>query len=106
MMSSTEFRDPLFVAVTRPAMKWGVTLDGIIITAAMLTVLMIATKNPFVLLLYLPMHALMYSLCLHDPVMFRLLKLWLNTKAKSVGWRYFGAASATPTQNSRKELLL
>ncbi|RLV60886.1 type IV secretion system protein VirB3 [Parashewanella curva] len=106
-MSSTDFRDPLFVAVTRPAMKWGVTLDGIIIAAALVTVLMIATKNPFVLLLYFPLHALMYSLCLRDPMMFRLLKLWMNTKAKSVCWRCLGYASASPVVNTRnKERML
>ncbi|RLV58318.1 hypothetical protein D5018_17915 [Parashewanella curva] len=102
-MSSTDFRDPLFVAVTRPAMKWGVTLDGIIIAASVVTVLMIATKNPFVLLLYFPLHALMYSLCLRDPMMFRLLKLWMNTKAKSVCWRDLGFASASPIVNTRNK---
>ncbi|WP_133408255.1 type IV secretion system protein VirB3 [Parashewanella tropica] len=106
-MSSTDFRDPLFVAVTRPAMKWGVTLDGIIIAAAVITVLMIATKNPFVLLLYFPLHALMYSLCLRDPAMFRLLKLWMSTKAKSVCRRCLGYASACPIVNTRnKERML
>ncbi|MBM7074259.1 VirB3 family type IV secretion system protein [Shewanella sp. 202IG2-18] len=95
-------QDPLFVAVTRPAMKWGVTLDGMIIAGALVAVVMIATKNPFSLLLYLPVHALMYGLCLRDPRIFRLLYLWLNTKAKSLGWRYFGAATASPLVNSRK----
>ncbi|RLV60321.1 hypothetical protein D5018_07285 [Parashewanella curva] len=106
-MSFTEFRDPLFVAVTRPAMKWGVTLDGIIIAAAVVTVLMIATKNPFILLLYFPLHALMYSLCLRDPLMFRLQNLWMNTKAKSVCRRCLGYASASPVVNTRnKERML
>ena len=95
--------DPLLVAVTRPAMKWGVTLDGIIICAALVTVLVIATKNPFVLLLYFPFHALMYGLCLRDPMMFRLLRLWLSTKAKSVGWRHFDAATASPVMSTRNK---
>ena len=68
-------QDPLFVAVTRPAMKWGVTLDGIIIAAGLVAVLMIATKNPFILLLYLPIHAVMYGFCLRDPRIFRLQHL-------------------------------
>ncbi|WP_133408183.1 VirB3 family type IV secretion system protein [Parashewanella tropica] len=106
-MSSTNFCDPLFVAVTRPAMKWGVTLDGIIIAASVVTVLMIATKNPFALLLYFLLHALMYSLCLRDPMTFRLLKLWMNTKAKSVCWRCLGYATACPVVNTRnKERIL
>ena len=95
--------DPLFVAVTRPAMKWGVTLDGIIITSALVAVLMIATKNPLTLLLYLPIHGLMYVLCLRDPRLFRLMLLWLNTKAKSIAWRQLGAASASPYRNTRRQ---
>ncbi|MCL1079452.1 type IV secretion system protein VirB3 [Parashewanella spongiae] len=93
--------DLLFVAVTRPAMKWGVTLDGIIITGALVAVLMIATKNPLTLLLYLPVHGLMYVFCLRDPRLFRLMLLWLNTKAKSIAWRQFGAATASPYSNTR-----
>ncbi|WP_133406841.1 type IV secretion system protein VirB3 [Parashewanella tropica] len=95
------YQDPLFVAVTRPAMKWGVTLDGIIVAAAFVAVLMIATKNPFLLLLYFPLHGLMYGVCLRDPRSFSLLHLWLLTKAKSLGWRQFGAASAAPLLSTR-----
>ncbi|MBE8168156.1 MAG: hypothetical protein HAW66_07300 [Shewanella sp.] len=98
--------DPLFVAATRPAMKWGVTLDGIIIAGALVAIVMIATKNPFALLLYFPAHALMYGLCMRDPRMFRLLLLWLSTKTKSLGWRHFGAATACPYVNTRKRALL
>ncbi len=93
--------DPLFVAVTRPAMKWGVTLDGMIIAGGLVAVVMIATKNPITLLLYLPTHIAMYSLCSRDSRMFRLIQLWLVTKAKSLGWRHFGAATASPFANTR-----
>lgn len=94
-------QDPLFVAVTRPAMKWGVTLDGIIVAGGLVTMGMIATKNPLTLLLYAPAHIGMYSLCLRDPRQFRLITLWLSTKAKSLGWRHFGAATASPFVNTR-----
>ena len=93
--------DPLFVAVTRPAMKWGVTLDAIIATGALIAVLMIATKNPLTLLLYLPVHGVMYLMCLRDPRLMRLLLLWLKTKAKSLAWRQFGGATACPYRNTR-----
>lgn len=96
-----KYQDPLFVAVTRPAMKWGVTLNGIIVAAGLVAVLMIATKSPLTLLLYLPIHALMYGLCLRDPRIFRLQRLWLITKAKSLGWRAFSAATACPNINTR-----
>lgn len=94
-------KDPLVVAATRPAMKWGVTLDGIIIGVGLVAVLMIGTGNPFTLLLYLPLHGAMYLVCLRDPRTFRLLLLWFGTKAKSLGWRYWGAATAAPMPNTR-----
>ncbi len=95
------YQDPLFVAVTRPAIKWGVTLDGLIVAGGLVAMLMIATKNPLTLLLYIPLHGLMYGLCLRDPRIFRLIYLWLITKAKSLGWRHFGAATACPYINTR-----
>jgi len=91
--------DPVFVAMTRPAMKWGVTLEGIIVAGFFAAIGMIATNNPFFLLLYLPLHMLMYSLCLKDPRMFRLMLIWSKTKAKSLGWRYWGASTAAPCRN-------
>ncbi|MCL1078404.1 hypothetical protein D5R81_11370 [Parashewanella spongiae] len=94
-------QDPLFVAATRPAMKWGVTLDGIIVAGGLVAMVMIATKNPLILLLYIPAHIGMYSLCLRDPRQFRLIQLWLSTKAKSLGWRHFGVATASPFANTR-----
>jgi type IV secretion system protein VirB3 len=93
--------DPLFVAATRPAMKWGVTLDGIIVGVGLIGIAMIATGNPFTLLLYLPIHGVMYLLCLRDPRTFRLLLLWFNTKMKSIGWRHWGASTASPFVNTR-----
>ncbi|EGR2205549.1 MULTISPECIES: type IV secretion system protein VirB3 [Vibrionaceae] len=93
--------DPLFVAATRPAMKWGVTLDGIIIGGGLVGIAMIGTGNPFTLLLYLPIHGVMYLLCLRDPRTFRLILLWVGTKMKSLGWRHWGASTATPLVNTR-----
>ena len=93
--------DPLFVAVTRPAMKWGVTLDAIIVAGALIAVLMIVTKNPLTLLLYVPVHGVMYLMCLRDPRLMRLLLLWLKTKTKSIAWRQFGAATVCPYRNTR-----
>ena len=94
-------RDPLFIGPTRPAMKWGVTIDGIIIGFAMAAIVMIGTGNPFTLLLYLPVHGVLYLLCLRDPRIIRLLYLWVGTKMKSLGWRYWGAATACPLVNTR-----
>nr|WP_067297062.1 VirB3 family type IV secretion system protein [Marinobacterium profundum] len=94
-------KDPLVVAVTRPAMKWGVTLDGIILGGALVGIIMIGTKNPFTLLLYFPIHGLMYLACMRDPRTFRFLLLGLFTKGKSLGRRFWGASTASPMVNTR-----
>ncbi|MDG4868607.1 VirB3 family type IV secretion system protein (plasmid) [Guyparkeria sp. 1SP6A2] len=93
--------DPLFQAATRPAMKWGVTLEGIIFGGVAVMMVFIATKNPLLLFLYIPVHAAMYLMCMREPRIFRLLSLWAATKAKSLGWKHWGAATATPMVNTR-----
>lgn len=98
---SSNGTDPLFVAATRPAMKWGVTLEGIIIAGALSGIVMIATGNPFTLLMYVPIHGVMYLLCLKDPRTFRYLLLWVITKMKSLGWRHWGASTASPFISTR-----
>jgi type IV secretion system protein VirB3 len=95
-------RDPLFAAVTRPAMKWGVTLEGLALGFMAAAMIMIGTGNPFTLLLYLPVHAVMYLVCLRDPRAFRLAYLWLETCGRSIGTRHWGAATFTPLTNARK----
>lgn len=95
--------DPVFIAMTRPAMKWGVTLEGMIVAGFFAAISMIATNNPFFLLLYLPLHMGMYGLCLKDPRIFRLMLIWSKTKAKSIGWRYWGVFTATPLCNTRRK---
>ncbi|GGO83791.1 hypothetical protein GCM10011348_28400 [Marinobacterium nitratireducens] len=93
--------DPLFVAATRPAMKWGVTLDGMIVGGGLAAIIMIGTGNPFTLLLYLPYHGAMYLACQRDPRVVRLFYLRAVTKWKSLGLRYWGAATASPLINTR-----
>jgi type IV secretion system protein VirB3 len=95
--------DPLFVATTRPAMKWGVTMDAIVVGGAITAIVFIGTGSIFTLLLYVPIHSVMYLLCLKDPNIIRLIKLWGVTKAKSIGWRFWGAATAAPIPNTRNK---
>lgn len=97
----TNGADPLFKGPTRPAMKSGVPLDGIIAGFAFASIFMIATKNPFMLLLYLPIHGTLYLVCLKEPRFVRLFFLWVGTKLKSLGRRHWGAFTATPLVNTR-----
>ncbi len=93
--------DPLFVGPTRPAMKWGIPLDGIVVGAALASIALIGSGNPLTLLIYAPIHIVLYILCLKDPRILRLIGLWVSTKGKSLGWKHWGAATAAPIANPR-----
>lgn len=95
--------DPLFVGATRPSLVMGVTYEAIIICVSIVGMLFLATNNPFLLLFYIPMHGGCYLICLKDPRFFRFLLLWIGTKAKSISWRYWGAATASPLVSTRKQ---
>ena len=96
--------DPLFVGATRPTMMWGVSYEAFIVCFMFTAVVFIGSGNPLFLLLYLPVHALCYLVCLKDPRAFRLLWLWLQTKGRSVTRQYWGASSASPLVNTRKRM--
>ena len=65
--------DPLFVAVTRPPMRFGVTYVAILINAALAMEVFLLTRNLLVLLLAFPIHGVCMLLCARDPRYFDLL---------------------------------
>lgn len=95
MATSNNFSDPLFVGPTRPTMKWGVTYEAMVVGLVLVSIILIGTNNPFSMLLYLPIHATCYLICLKDPRFFGLLSLWLRTKCKSTSWRRYGASTGS-----------
>ena len=99
--------DPLFTGATRPTMKWGVTYEAMVIGLVSCGVIFLALNNPFVLLLYFPIHGICYLICLKEPRFFRILYLWVATKCKSLYWRFWGASTASPfvcTRNKNRFL--
>ncbi|MBT0963005.1 type IV secretion system protein VirB3 [Denitromonas iodatirespirans] len=74
--------EPLFVGVTRPAMKWGVTYAGLLFNMMIVMQAFILTKNLLWLLAFAPIHLLMQLVCLYEPRFFDLLLVWLRTR----GW--------------------
>lgn len=75
--------DPLHLALTRPAMIFGVTYSAFLLEVAVIMEVFISTRNLFYLLLLIPTHALFYAICQKDPRTFDLLFLWAQTKASS-----------------------
>jgi type IV secretion system protein VirB3 len=88
--------DPLFVGLTRPAMKWGVTYSALMVNIVMTTEAFILTRNLWWLLAMVPIHGLLALVCLYEPRFFDLLQLWGRTRglAQVFGNARFWRASA------------
>jgi type IV secretion system protein VirB3 len=72
--------DPLFVAVTRPAMAFGVTYSAMLANAVVTVELFLLTRNLLWLLVCLPVHGVFWLLCLSEPRFFDLGLLWGRTR--------------------------
>jgi type IV secretion system protein VirB3 len=95
--------DPLFVAVTRPAMRWGVTDKGLLLNGVIVIEMFLLTKNLLWLVAFVPIHEVLALLLLNDCRYFELLGLWGRTK----GWnmlfgnsRHWKANSYSPLHYS------
>src|SRR6185437_510113 len=62
--------DPLFVALTRPAMRWGVTFSALLMNLVFTMEAFLLTKNLLTLLIAVPIHGVCALLCLRDPRFF------------------------------------
>lgn len=90
--------DPLFAAITRPPMRWGVAYEALLLNLVVTMQIFIVTKNLLVLLIALPIHGLCALLCARDPRIFALLLLAGRTRLLSVftTLRLWRAASYSP----------
>src|SRR5579883_464417 len=90
--------DPLFVAVTRPPMRWGVTFSALLFNLIFTMEVFLLTRNLLTLLLVIPIHGLCALLCLRDPRIFDLALLWGRTRlpAYLTTYRYWQASSYSP----------
>ena len=91
--------DPLFVGMTRPSMVWGVTYSAMMFNVIITTESFIVTKNLVWLLAFLPIHGVLYLVCLYEPRFFDLLQLWGRTRLPALvagNLRYWRANSYSP----------
>jgi type IV secretion system protein VirB3 len=90
--------DPLFVAVTRPPMRWGVTFSALLLNLVFTMELFLLTKNLLTLLVAIPIHGLCALLCLRDARFFDLLLIWGRTRlpAYARNFRVWKASSYCP----------
>jgi len=90
--------DPLFVAVTRPPMRWGVTFSALLFNLVFTMELFLLTKNLLTLLVAMPIHGVCALLCARDARFFDLLLLWGRTRLPAMvgNLRFWSASSVSP----------
>jgi type IV secretion system protein VirB3 len=90
--------DSLFVAVTRPPMRWGVTFSALLFNLVFTMEVFLLTKNLLTLLIALPIHGVCALLCLRDARFFDLVLLWGRTRlpAYVTNFRLWQASSYSP----------
>lgn len=66
-------RDMLFLALTRPAMVWGVTYNFLVVNLIATGMLFVWTGSFLTILIGVPVHILGYVACLREP---RRFDLW------------------------------
>jgi type IV secretion system protein VirB3 len=81
--------DPLFVAVTRPPMRWGVTFSALLFNLVFTMEVFLLTRNLLTLLLVIPIHGICALLCLRDPRIFDLIVLWGRTRLPAYAGTYW-----------------
>ncbi len=95
--NTTLHLDPLFVAMTRPATKFGIPYVAFIIEFMGTAIIFIGTGNFLFLLTAAPIHVVLYMIAAKDPGAFDSLFMWLKTIASSSPtWKFWGAASFSP----------
>jgi type IV secretion system protein VirB3 len=90
--------DALFVAVTRPPMRWGVTYSALLFNLVFTMEIFLLSKNLLTLLVAIPIHGLCALLCAHDARFFDLILLWGRTRMPAYlgNFRVWRASSYSP----------
>jgi type IV secretion system protein VirB3 len=90
--------DILFVAVTRPPMRWGVTFSALLFNLVFIMEVFLLTKNLLTLLVAIPIHGVCALLCARDARFFDLILLWGRTRMPSylANYRVWRASSYGP----------
>jgi type IV secretion system protein VirB3 len=91
----------LFLAVTRPAMYGGVTIEAYVVNMVLTTVLFLGLGSIKYTLVGVAIHLICRSICRSDPNQFRILKAWAETCGKSRNRRVWGGSSISPLRLTR-----
>ncbi|WP_416366346.1 type IV secretion system protein VirB3 [Sphingomonas aurantiaca] len=90
-------RNPLFLAVTRPALFAGIPIEAAVFVLLCSVITLIGTSNPvYGLVVATVMFGLSRLVVRHDVNAFRLIFLWGRTKAANRNRVFWGGSSYTP----------
>ena len=90
--------DALYVAVTRPPMRWGVTFSALLFNLIFTMEVFLFTRNLLTLLIAVPIHGVCALLCVRDARFFDLILLWGRTRIPAYlgNARLWRASSVSP----------
>ncbi len=88
--------DTLFLACTRPAMLLGVPLEAMSVNIIVTGLVFLVGGTPVYLLAGLVLHFLFRAVVKTDHNAFRVLFIWLDTKARCRNTAWWGGSSVSP----------
>lgn len=94
--------DKVYLALTRPAMFYGVPFEAALLCVLIAGLAMILTDNIFFLGIFFPLFFVSRLIVKNDANAFRILFRFLETKAKCVNRSTWGGSSTSPLRVMRK----
>lgn len=94
--------DTLFLACTRPATVAGAPMEAMGVNLIVSASLFLATHSLLYLLVAPALHLVFREICRHDPNAFRVLWMYLQTKARSRTRSLWGGSSSAPLPLRRR----
>jgi type IV secretion system protein VirB3 len=89
-------RDTLFLALTRPPMKWGVPYEGFVCNVVISFIAGLWLGSPLYWLICVVIHLPMRALTSMDHNFFRVRRLQMQTKGAAVATDAWGGSSLAP----------
>lgn len=102
MSSEPLNEDPLFLALTRPAMIWGVPMEAFTLCCGLGGLAMIATDNILFLLITPPLLVISRLIAERDQNAFRILFKWFETSGRHRNRSHWGGTSCSPLRLARR----
>ena len=88
--------DPLVGGLTRPPMMFGIPYVLFVLEFASVVLIFINTKNLFMLLLIIPIHAIAYGLTVRDVRFVDVLQTRISKCPRTRNHRFWGGDSYSP----------